>query len=90
MTTKTGVDLWERLLEPENGAMTPDAARYLLTLQFPRADIDRMNELAAKARQGTLTREEDGELERYLHVGTRLSILKSKARQSLKQATGAS
>jgi hypothetical protein len=47
-----------------------------------------MNELAAKARHGKLTRAEDEELETYIHVGNRLSILKSKARRYLKEANG--
>ena len=87
MATKTTDTLWERLIEPEEQEMSSDAARHILTLKFAAADIERMNELAAKARQGTLTSEEDDELETYIRVGNRLSILKSKARQHLKQAT---
>jgi hypothetical protein len=85
MATKTTESLWERLIEPEENEMTAEAARYLLTLKFPAADIDRMNELAAKAREGTLTPDEVDELEAYIRVGNRLSILKSKARQYLAQ-----
>ena len=88
MSTRTAETIWERLIEPEDSQMTSEAARYLLTLKFPQADIERMNGLAAKARQGALTKEEDDELEEYLRVGNRLSILKSKARHYLKQTTG--
>ena len=44
-----------------------------------------MNALAAKARQGALTPDEDDELTSYIRVGHLLGILQSKARQSLKR-----
>jgi hypothetical protein len=81
MATITRESLWERLVEPQESEMSSEAAHYLLALRFPRADVERMNELAAKARRGALTRAEDRELETYIHVGNRLSILKSKARR---------
>lgn len=46
-----------------------------------------MRELAARARAGTLTAEEQAEIDTYGRVGSLLSILKSKARRSLKQRT---
>jgi hypothetical protein len=42
-----------------------------------------MNALAAKARAGTLTNEENEELENYLRVGDLIAIMQSKARRSL-------
>ena len=42
-----------------------------------------MNRLAEKARKGTLTQEEDDELERFIRVGDLLAIMQSKARQLL-------
>ena len=86
MATITRETLWERLIEPEESEMNSEAAHYLLALKFPTADIDRMNELAAMARRGTMTDAEDDELETYISVGNRLSILKSKARLYLKRA----
>jgi hypothetical protein len=41
-----------------------------------------MNVLAAKARVGTLTGEENEELENFLRVGDLLAIMQSKARRS--------
>jgi hypothetical protein len=43
-----------------------------------------MNALAELAREGNLTTEEAAELDSYLHVGSLLSILQSKARRLLK------
>lgn len=81
--------LWGRLLDPVSTALSPEAARYLLNLRFPQSDLDRMQELAEKAREGTLTLEEHIEMDNYERVGHVLSLMKSKARQSLKQARAA-
>jgi hypothetical protein len=45
-----------------------------------------MNQLAQKARDGTLTAEEQVEIDCYERVGHFLSLLRSKARLSLQQA----
>jgi hypothetical protein len=79
----TQAELWARLLELGDTQLTPDAAEYLLNLHFPPTDIDRMHKLAEKAREGTLTSRERGDLETYEHVGHALSIMKSKARLAL-------
>ena len=47
------------------------------------ADKQRMDELAEKARQGTLSPDERTEAESYERVGHFISLLKSKARRSL-------
>ena len=77
--------LWGRLLDPVETALSPEAARYLINLRFPQSDVNRMQELAEKAREGTLTLEEHIEMDNYERVGHVLSLMKSKARQSLKK-----
>lgn len=77
-----------RLIVPEKGDLSPDAAHSLLELQFTDDDQQYMDELAAKARQGTLTDAERAELDNYERVNNLLGILKSKARRSLKQTDG--
>jgi len=90
-TTKSVADaelaIWERVFVPDPRRITPDQARYLLDVRFPQADLDRINELSAKADDGTLEPEEKIELERYVHVGHLLSILKAKIRGRLKKIT---
>jgi hypothetical protein len=81
--------LWGRLLDPVSTTLSPEAARYLINLRFPQSDVDRMQELAEKARAGTLTLEEHIEMDNYERVGHVLSLMKSKARQSLKQTCAA-
>ena len=48
-----------------------------------------MHQLSAKAREGTLTPEEQAAANNYERVGHLLNILQSKARRSLKGAGGA-
>jgi hypothetical protein len=47
--------------------------------------LNRADKLAAKARVGILTPEEERELDDYVAVGSALEFLKSKARTSLKR-----
>jgi hypothetical protein len=68
--------------------LSPKKAQVILGLKFAQDDLDRINALAARARDGTLTKEEDEELENYLKAGQQLSLLKSKARQILKKGAG--
>ena len=79
--------IWERVFVPDPRHITPDQARYLLEVRFSKADLDRINELSAKADEGTLEAKEKVELERYVHVGHLLSILKAKIRGRLKKTT---
>jgi hypothetical protein len=81
--------LWGRLLDPVGADLSPEAARYILGLQFPQSDIDRMQELAERARAGVLTLEEHIEMDNYERVGHVLSLMKSKARKALKKTRAA-
>lgn len=74
-----------RLIGPERAVLSPDAARYLLGLEFQESDLQRMNDLAEKARDGALSLAEEREIESYRHVGHLLALLRSKARVSLSQ-----
>jgi hypothetical protein len=74
-----------RLVGPDEPALSPAAAEAMLTLRFSPADRDRMNDLAAKARAGTLTDDEQAEVEAYSRVSSLLGILNSKARRALKR-----
>lgn len=77
--------LWGRLLDPVKADLSPGAAQYILNLKFPQSDIDRMQALAEKAREGSLTLEEHIEMDNYEQAGHVLSLLKSKVRKSLKK-----
>ncbi len=83
------VSILNRILRPGAATFSPEAAREILTLDFDQADKDRMRELSAKARAGTLTTEENAEAGRYELLGHLLGILQSRARRSLKDHRGA-
>ena len=70
-----------RIVLPDSA--TPAVAQSVLSMEFTDADRLRMNELSEKAREGTLTGDEQTELDSYERVGHFLSLLKSKARRSL-------
>jgi hypothetical protein len=78
-----------RVLEPERPTLTAGAARAILALDFSQADKDRMRELLARAKEGKLTPVEETAIENYDRVGHLLSLLKSKARCSLKDRPAA-
>jgi hypothetical protein len=85
-TPATEAAIVGRLIKPDHGDFSPEAARELLSLQFGPEDQTRMNELSLKAQGGTLTSSEQAEVENYRRVGYWLGVLWSKARLSLKRA----
>ena len=73
-------------MKPERGKLSPEAARAILKLGFTTYDQDRIDRLSRKAEEGMLGVEESTELEAYLRVNDLLTILHSKARQSLRNS----
>ena len=72
-----------RVIAPEDSPWERKAAEAILEMGFKAADQQRIDELAKKARQGTLGPDERTEAESYERVGHFISLLKSRARQSL-------
>ena len=85
MPDNVSQSLWTRPIRPDEANLSPDAARSILALHFPTADMQRMEALSDKARLGTLSSDEDAELEEYCRAGDVLAIFKSKARLALKE-----
>lgn len=75
--------IWQRIIQPGRKTMDAAAAHAVLNLRFSKRDLDRADALAAKARAGSLTAEEEQEIERFRTIGSALEFLKSKARRSL-------
>ena len=73
-----------QVIESDATSITPEVARYLLSMQLPTADEARVNELSAKARAGSLSQAEAQELDSYLHIGRLLAVMQSRARRLLK------
>jgi hypothetical protein len=74
-------DIFLRLWDRQQ--MTPTLARHLLKMNFSDDDGTRMDELAAKNREGEISPAELAELDNFVRVGTVLSILQSRARKLL-------
>ena len=75
-----------RAIDADSGVWAPGVAQGILTLALSSADRDRMNELGAKAREGSLDSDEQLEIESYRQACRLLDLMKAKARLSLKRA----
>ncbi|MGC1723192.1 MAG: hypothetical protein WA746_29790 [Isosphaeraceae bacterium] len=84
--TPTDAAVFGRLVKPDHSDLSPEAAREILSLQFDDSDVQRMNQLSLKAQEGTLTPDEQAEIESYRRAGYLLGVLWSKARLSLQRA----
>ena len=84
--TQSEADILSRIIAPGKATLPSQTAEMILALDFPKEDRVRMNDLAESARSGTLTAEEQLELDAYERVGHFLSLLKAKARISLNQS----
>ena len=84
--TDRGAEILIRTIMPEEGNFPVEAAHAILRFRLAPADWERVNELAAKGRAGTLTAEERAELDEYERITYLLELMQSKARLSLKRA----
>jgi len=88
--SRDGVSILNRLIRPDRGTLPATAARAFLKIDFDDSDRQRMRDLSQKARDGTLTPDEQAEIDSFELVGHLLALLHSTARQSLKKRNGAS
>lgn len=86
ITPNSEAAILSRLLQARH-SNSREVAEYLLSIDFDRNDLDRMNSLSELARDGQLTPLETAELDSYMHVGSLLSVLQSKARRFLQPET---
>jgi hypothetical protein len=84
ITPNTEAAILARIIQSDEQELTPEVARYLLSMKLPSGDEERVHELSAKARAGSLTEAETQELDSYLHIGSLLAVMQSKARRLLK------
>jgi hypothetical protein len=76
--------IWARLMQAQNGEPSPEAAEFLLAMDFGESERQRMLQLAERSEAGILTSEEQIEFDGYLHVGNLLAVMQSRARLALK------
>ncbi len=85
-TPVTEAEILTEVIGPNRPGLSPDTARAILELRFNETAREKMNRLAAKNNQGTLTEAERMEMENYVRVGTFLDLMQAKARLSLQEA----
>ncbi|MFO0813663.1 MAG: hypothetical protein U0796_10620 [Gemmatales bacterium] len=87
MITKILKDTDKRKLERATrfqGELSPAAARAILKMRFTEDVENHMRSLLVKARQGTLSADEDNEMTAYEQMACLLDILHARARKTLK------
>lgn len=84
ITSVSETAIFERIALPVEPELSRQLANYLLALRFGPEDEERMQVLAEKARDGSLTPSEKAAIDNYERVGHYLAILQSKARQALR------
>jgi hypothetical protein len=85
----TGASVLERVIKPRTGGFSDEHARYVLSLDFSPEEQARYAELAHKVQLGTLTEQEQADLDDFVAANALLTILQSKARVSLRQHNSA-
>jgi len=88
LTIDSEAMILSRAIEPNHGNWTPGISEAVRQIGLSPADRDRMNELAAKARDGALGPDEELEIESYRQVCRLIEWMKAKARASLSQSVG--
>ena len=68
-------EILTRVIDPQNPSLGTQA---VLTLGFQEKDQERMEDLAEKARAGTLTEAEQAEIDSYERIGHFIALLRSR------------
>lgn len=77
--------LLNRLLEPVGSAIGPEGAKQLLGIRADAETQRRVDELADRANEGTITPEERSEYEALIATATVIGILQARARVVLSE-----
>jgi hypothetical protein len=73
----------DRMLKPVSECFTPEVAGKLVQLRSDPQLQARIDELADRCTEGTLSEDERNEYETYVRVGKLIAILQAKARRFL-------
>jgi hypothetical protein len=80
--------LLERMVEPLGRVLTPEAAAAILEVRADDETQRRIDELADKRNDGTLTAAETGEYQEFISLFNILTVLQSRARIVLDARNG--
>jgi len=76
-------ELLEQMLDPFVDCLTPEAARKIVALRADAKLQRRLDQLADRANEGSLTRDEFAEYEKFRATFHMVTLLQSKARRLL-------
>ena len=82
----TTTELLQRVLDPITECLTPDAAQKIVDLQADSETQARIDQLADKVNEGTLTDNERADYEKIRATFHVITILQSRARRFLNQS----
>lgn len=77
------VQLLDRILDPVTDAFTPEVARRIVGLKADPEMQSRIDVLATKSNDGSLTDEERAEYKNYVDVIDLISVLQAKSQRVL-------
>jgi hypothetical protein len=83
MSQASSINVLDRLLEPVGRSITPALARELIELRAAPEAQARIDDLAGRCNEGTLTPEERAEYESYVQAIHLIGILQRKAMRVL-------
>jgi hypothetical protein len=83
MRAEAEISLLDRILAPVTDCLTPEAARRLVALRADPEAQQRIDELADKCTEGSLSPQERSEYEAYVAAVNVLAVLQAKARTLL-------
>jgi len=75
----------DRLLEPLAGCLSPEVAAKVAELRADESLQDRVDYLADRANEGSLTAAEREEYAGYLHANEVIAVLQARARSLLRR-----
>lgn len=80
------VQLLDRILDPVTATFTPEVARRIVALKADTEMQSRIDELATKSNDGSLSDEERAEYKSYVDVIDLISVLQAKSQRVLNAA----
>ena len=89
MVASNNIAVLQRMLNSPAGDLSQDSARSILGWRFDASDQERLTDLLARNRAGSLSTDESTELDWLLLVGDFLTILQAKAHSALARTTSA-
>lgn len=81
MNTASNSTVLDRMFEPITQCLTPEVARRIAALRAPEDVQRRLDELAEKSSEGTLSAEEHSQYEAWVRAINFIGILQAMARK---------